>query len=249
MSQCTGTRALLRDRLVPGDETGAPRRNTALFHLEHALVITFLYNEHYECNEFCKYYKNAGSSGYKFIPAVHRTYYDGSISHVTGIVNITAEDFEAIPSRCDGQWLRSNFPSVAESMDRFIDNIKRETHGELLSELMPVTVDELIAAWTREHSKEEVMKVIGDAGVPAGAVFDTLELMNDPSLADRGIMQTIQHPTTGAVKMPAWPVRFDGAPPPIKPAPLLGEHTAEALGDWLGLSAAEVEALHKDGVV
>jgi crotonobetainyl-CoA:carnitine CoA-transferase CaiB-like acyl-CoA transferase len=45
--------------------------------------------------------------------------------------------------------------------------------------------------------------------------------------------------------------RFNGpaAPAPVKPAPLLGEHTTEALGDWLGLSAANVEALHKDGVV
>ena len=41
---------------------------------------------------------------------VHRTYYDGSISHVTGIVNITAEDYEAMPPRFDGEWLRSNFP-------------------------------------------------------------------------------------------------------------------------------------------
>jgi formyl-CoA transferase len=110
-------------------------------------------------------------------------------------------------------------------------------------------VDELIAAWTREHSKEEVMKVIGDAGVPAGAVFDTLELMNDPSLAERGIMQTIQHPTTGAVKMPAWPVRFDGAPPRVKPSPLLGEHNAEVLSGWLGMSPQEIEALCKDGIV
>ena len=74
-------------------------------------------------------------------------------------------------------------------------------------------VDEIIAAWTRQHTKEEAMQLIGAAGVPAGAVFDTLELMNDPSLAERGIMQTIDHPTTGKVKMPAWPVRFDGAPP------------------------------------
>jgi formyl-CoA transferase len=110
-------------------------------------------------------------------------------------------------------------------------------------------VDELIAAWTREHSKEEVMKVIGDAGVPAGAVFDTLELMNDPSLAERGIMQTIQHPTTGAVKMPAWPVRFDGAPPRVKPSPLLGEHNTAVLGDWLGMSEHDVEKLKRDGVL
>jgi crotonobetainyl-CoA:carnitine CoA-transferase CaiB-like acyl-CoA transferase len=110
-------------------------------------------------------------------------------------------------------------------------------------------VDELIAAWTREHSKEEVMKVIGDAGVPAGAVFDTLELMNDPSLAERGIMQTIKHPTTGEVKMPAWPVRFDGAPPRVKPSPLLGEHNAEVLSGWLGMSPQEVEALRQEGIV
>jgi formyl-CoA transferase len=110
-------------------------------------------------------------------------------------------------------------------------------------------VDELIAAWTREHSKEEVMTVIGAAGVPAGAVFDTMELMNDPSLAERGIMQTIQHPTTGAVKMPAWPVRFDGTPPRVKPSPLLGEHSAEVLSGWLGMSPQEIEALRQEGIV
>ena len=57
----------------------------------------------------------------------------------------------------------------------------------------PKEVDAIIAAWTRKHTKEEAMKVIGAAGVPAGAVFDTLELMNDPSFAERGIMQTIEH--------------------------------------------------------
>jgi crotonobetainyl-CoA:carnitine CoA-transferase CaiB-like acyl-CoA transferase len=109
-------------------------------------------------------------------------------------------------------------------------------------------VDEIIAQWTRQHSKEEAMKIIGEAGVPAGAVFDTLELMNDPSLAERGIMQTIEHPTTGKVIMPAWPVRFDGVPPKVKPSPLLGQHNAEVLGGWLGIGASEVEALHAEGI-
>ena len=110
-------------------------------------------------------------------------------------------------------------------------------------------VDEIIAAWTRQHTKEEAMRIIGAAGVPAGAVFDTLELMNDPSLAERGIMQTVEHPTTGTYKMPAWPVRFDGAPPRVKPSPLLGEHNAEVLGGWLGIGAAEVDALRAEGIV
>jgi formyl-CoA transferase len=110
-------------------------------------------------------------------------------------------------------------------------------------------VDELIAAWTRRHTKEECMKIIGAAGVPAGAVFDTLELMNDPSFDERGIMQTIRHPTTGTVKMPAWPVRFDGAPPRVKPSPLLGQHSEEVLGEWLGIGASEVAALRREGIV
>ena len=110
-------------------------------------------------------------------------------------------------------------------------------------------VDAIIAAWTREHTKEEAMQRIGSAGVPAGAVLDTLELLNDPSLERRGIMQVIEHPTTGAYKMPAWPVRFDGAPARVKRSPLLGEHSAEILSGWLGFGAAEIEALAAEGIV
>jgi formyl-CoA transferase len=110
-------------------------------------------------------------------------------------------------------------------------------------------VDQIIAAWTRRHTKEECMRLIGAAGVPAGAVFDTLELMNDASFDRRGIMQTIDHPTTGKVKMPAWPVRFDGAPPKVKPSPLLGEHVEDVLGSWLGMSKKDVAALRAEGIV
>jgi hypothetical protein len=114
--------------------------NTLNIRLEYALVITFLYGQSYDCNEYCKYYKNIENVHYKFIPAVHRTYYDGSISHVTGIVNITADDYAAMPTTFDGEWLRGNFPGVAESMDRFIDKIKQETNGEILGDLEIVRI-------------------------------------------------------------------------------------------------------------
>ena len=136
---CTGSRSLLRDHLVPGAgaEDGA---NTFSVRLEYALVITFLYGREYDCNEYCKYAKNIENPRYKFIPAVNRTWYDGRISHVTGIVNITAEDYERMPSRFDADWLRSNFPQVSESMDRFIDKIKDETNGELVGDLEIVRI-------------------------------------------------------------------------------------------------------------
>ena len=101
---CTGTRSVLRDLLVPGDDLDGSGRNTTGVRLEYALVVTFLYDKHYDCNEYCKYFKNVENPEYKFIPAVQRTFYDGSISHVTGIITISQAEFEAMPRSFDGAW-------------------------------------------------------------------------------------------------------------------------------------------------
>jgi len=58
----------------------------------------------------------------------------------------------------------------------------------------------------------------------------------------------MDHPS-GPFKMPAWPVRVDGKPPRVAASPLLGQHSAEVLGTWLGLDADEVTELKKDGVL
>ena len=110
-------------------------------------------------------------------------------------------------------------------------------------------VNAMIAAWTNQHTKHEAMEIIGAAGVPAGAVLDTMELYHDKTFEQRNIMQTVQHPQNGAFKMPAWPVRFSGSPPPVKPAPLLGENTGDVLSHWLGLADDEVGELRNTGVV
>ncbi len=54
---------------------------------------------------------------------------------MTGIVSISEAEFEAMPPSFDGAWLRDQFPSVALSMDRFIDKVRAETHGELVGDL------------------------------------------------------------------------------------------------------------------
>jgi len=132
---CTGSRSLLRDHLTPDSGDGDAGANTLTFVIEHALVITFIYGQTYVCNEYCKYYKNVENAHYKFIPMVHRVCYDGTVTHVTGIITITADEYEAMPKQFDGEWLRDNFPTVAQSMDRFIDKVKQETHGELVGDL------------------------------------------------------------------------------------------------------------------
>ena len=75
--------------------------------------------------------------------------------------------------------------------------------------------------------------------IPAGAVLDTRELANDPTFEQRGIRQTMKHPTVGDYAMVGWPVRFGGRPPEVKPAPLLGRARASrSLSEWLGYDAA-----------
>ncbi|MFV0294684.1 MAG: CaiB/BaiF CoA transferase family protein [Hyphomicrobiaceae bacterium] len=109
-------------------------------------------------------------------------------------------------------------------------------------------VEEIISAWTRTQSKQEAMRLIGEAGIPAGAVLDTMELHNDASFEDRGIMQVMDHPKSGTFKMPAWPVRHDGAPPKVEASPLLGGNTAEVLEGWLGKSTDEIAKLKADKI-
>ena len=109
-------------------------------------------------------------------------------------------------------------------------------------------VDDLVASWTRQRTKHEAMAQLSGVGVPAGAVLDTQELIDEPSFYERGILQTMVHGER-KMAMPTWPVRFDGVPTEVKSAPLLGEHTAAVLADWLGLDATAVATLRQDGIV
>ena len=118
-----------------------------------------------------------------------------------------------------------------------------QARGERMDE-----VNAIVAAWTKQRDKHEAMRLIGAAGVPAGAVLDTMELMNEPSFAERGILQVAEH-SSGPFKMPSWPVRFDGKPPRLAPAPLLGQHNVEVLGEWLGMSRADITGLEQEGVI
>ncbi len=177
---CTGTRSVFRDHLMPNagavdDRSSfalaADGANTVKIRLEYALVITFLYGQRYDCNEYCKYQKNIDNPQYKFIPAVNRTCYDGSISHVTGIVTISAEDYERMPSRFDGNWLRSNFPHVAESMDRFIAKVKEETNGEIVGDLEIVRIPLDLYRARNATSREWRRAGTGDHALARSPVF------------------------------------------------------------------------------
>lgn len=104
-------------------------------------------------------------------------------------------------------------------------------------------VDALVSAWTRNFDKREVMRMLGEASVPASAVFDTMELSGDPHLRARGTFVTFQHPQRGEVTIPGNMIKLSDSHVKIESPPLLGADNQAIYGGLLGLSAQEIEAL------
>jgi formyl-CoA transferase len=131
-------------------------------------------------------------------------------------------------------------PELAEDA-RFRDGRSRGRNVDALGGI--------INEWTGRHSKHEVMKILGEAGVPCGKVLDTIELMHDSHLKERGMIVTVDHPVRGALAMPGCPVRLEDSPADVGAAPLLGQHNGEVYAELLGLTESELQGLKADGVV
>lgn len=111
-------------------------------------------------------------------------------------------------------------------------------------------VDQMTEAWTRTLSKYEVAQICKEKRVPAAPVRTLPEVAADQPLKTRRAMFDVDHPQLGKVTLPGSPLRFHGSPEPQWVAnPLLGEHTGEVLGEWLGVSHDIVEGLATAGVV
>ncbi len=83
-------------------------------------------------------------------------------------------------------------------------------------------INAAIEAWTVHHTKHEAMLILGEAGVPCGAVLDTGELMSDASMRAREIFVEVDHPVRGKVTIPGWPVKMSQSYVPVTASPLLG---------------------------
>ena len=110
-------------------------------------------------------------------------------------------------------------------------------------------LDTEIRAWTTQYTKHDAMRILCDAGVAASAIFDTMDVFHDPHLAERGFIETVQHPAEGEITLMKSPIRMSESEVPLEPAPIFGANTEEILTGELGLSAEEVEALNASGVV
>jgi len=110
-------------------------------------------------------------------------------------------------------------------------------------------VRELIEEWTSQRDKQEAMRILGEAGVPCGAVNDTGDLVTDTHLREREMIVEPDYPSRGPFVTVGCPIKMSGSPVVVKSPPTLGQHTEEVLSELMGYDAAKVRRLREDGVV
>jgi len=125
---------------------------------------------------------------------------------------------------------------------RFATNRARVEHRLLVDG----AIGEALAADTADNWLAKLKA----AGVPCGRINSVAEALADPQTQAREMIATVEHPTVGDLKLVGPPYKFSGTPASVRrPPPTLGEHTDEILRQELGLDAAAIAALRRDGVI
>jgi crotonobetainyl-CoA:carnitine CoA-transferase CaiB-like acyl-CoA transferase len=107
----------------------------------------------------------------------------------------------------------------------------------------------LVSDRLRERSGEEWLTLLKAAGVPAAPVADVADVANAEQTHALGVIQDLDHPTVGTIRIPGLPLSFDGERALHRSAPpLVGEHTAEILAE-VGYSNEEIGELAAAGVI
>ena len=128
---------------------------------------------------------------------------------------------------------------------RFAGSLGRQRHREEL--------DRMLAGATASWDARRLMAALQGAGVPAGAVLDSKDLLFDPHLRERGFYEVVRHhPSTGMPPLPyagrPWQMSATPAVAP-KAAPLMGEHNDFVLRELLGLADSDVARLESEGII
>jgi formyl-CoA transferase len=111
-------------------------------------------------------------------------------------------------------------------------------------------VDVLVGGFTKQYNKQDLFALLMKHRVPCAPVRTLMEVVNDPHLHQRGMLQWIDHPQYGRIVVQSSPMRYDDAPPlPHEPSEKLGASNDAVLSGWLGLQRDDVERLAKEGVI
>ena len=124
---------------------------------------------------------------------------------------------------------------------RFLTNADRVRNNDQL--------DRVVAQFIEEHDQHDVLQIFRDAGVTVGPVHDTLGMLSDPLVKENRVMVRLPDEDIDSVVMHNVAARLSETPGLIRsPAPTLGEHNNEILGD-IGIDEVELSILGEQGVI
>lgn len=110
-------------------------------------------------------------------------------------------------------------------------------------------LDAEVASWTSMHDVDAMVNELQAAGVMAGPVLRSDELLDNPQLDARGMVLSIDHPVANRHRHLGLPWTMDSLGTRSSRAPLLGEHCREIIIGLLGRSEAEYEQLERDRIL
>lgn len=135
-----------------------------------------------------------------------------------------------------------NKPELLEN-PHFADNNERVLNH---AELKPI-----IEEWLKDKTIDETVDMLLAVGIPAGPINTIDRVVADPHIAGaREMFVELEHPKAGKMKVTGNQIKFTNKKVKIdRPAPLLGQHNEEILGEKLGYTPEQVAQLKEDGVL
>ncbi|HTO60154.1 MAG TPA: CoA transferase [Bradyrhizobium sp.] len=132
-------------------------------------------------------------------------------------------------------------PELADD-PRFRDNAARMQNVEEL--------ERSICAWTTTLTAAELVQTLQAIGVPCAKVAAVSDLVADTQIVDGRHVLHMEHPKAGTVPMQGFAVHFGDSPMRLRhPPPMLGEHTAAILEEWLSMAPERIEELRANGTI
>ena len=157
----------------------------------------------------------------------------------------TADGYVAIHIVTEAHWQNLLKAMGREDLiddPRFATNAARVAHMD--------ETDAVVEAWTRTLPKMDVFARAKAYRIPCAPVRTAPEVMNDPHMHERGMLERIDHPELGEIVVPSTPLRLHGADKVAAgPSPTIGQHNGEIYGGWLGLSPAAIAGLREASVI
>jgi crotonobetainyl-CoA:carnitine CoA-transferase CaiB-like acyl-CoA transferase len=163
-----------------------------------------------------------------------------------GLSNVyeTADGWAFIHATSDAIW-----PRACEAMGqpgwrddpRLASRAGREEHAAEL--------ETILAAWFAARTTDEAVERLSAYSIPAAPVNTVEQAATSPQLHQREVMVEVPDAAAGSIYVSGKVIKFSRTPMVVGPAPTVGQHTSEVLGEILGYASERVRALADEGIV